>query len=658
MAEDQVINRDAPAEDDKAKVAYIKEWSDRIRKARDEDHKDAFERMREDMAFAAGDQWDGDKDKYVANIVLRHVNQRKSALYAKNPRAAAKRRQRLDFAVWDEKLETLAQAMAVGDTAILADYEQGMSHREMVARIGKTLEILFHHYLDEQNPRFKISAKSLVGRTLTCGVGYVKLGFQRIMGADVNPDLQAQIADVRAQLDRIERLSADLADGEMEMDAAGAEELKQSLKVLQSRAEVIIREGLVFDFPRTTSLIIDPDCVSIKGFVGAGWVAQEYLFSADEIKEKYKVDVGKEFTGYTKQGKKGAGKGKDMTCVWQVWDRVNGDTFTICDGYCDYLEAPHAPVVDIEQFFPYFPLVFNEVESEDELFPPSDVRLLRHMQKEYNRSREGVRQHRVANRPKYVSPKGSLEDADLDNLSGVSAHEIIEIGGLGPGERLEDKLAPVKHAPIDPAMYDTNFIFEDTLRVVGSQEANFGGTSGGTATESSIAEGSRLSSISSNIDDLDDLLTDLARCSAQVMLMELTAETATRIAGAGAAWPQMSRSEIAEELYLEVVAGSSGRPNKAQEIANFERLAPTLLQIPGITPEWLAKEALRRMDDSLDLTEALTDGMPSITAMNAAQRPGTGDPATDPAQQGAQGADKTTDPQQRQPGPQPAYPAG
>jgi hypothetical protein len=70
-------------------------------------------------------------------------------------------------------------------------------------------------------------------------------------------------------------------------------------------------------------------------------------------------------------------------------------------------------------------------------------------------------------------------------------------------------------------------------------------------------------------------------------------------------------------LLLEVEAGSSGRPNKAADIANFERLAPTLLQIPGIDPTWLAKEAIKRMDDGLDLSEAVRAALPSIVAMNA-----------------------------------------
>ena len=42
----------------------------------------------------------------------------------------------------------------------------------------------------------------------------------------------------------------------------------------------------------------------------------------------------------------------------------------------------------------------------------------------------------------------------------------------------------------------------------------------------------------------------------------------------------------------EIEAGSTGKPNRAAELANIERIMPFLLQIPGIDPKWLAKELL------------------------------------------------------------------
>ena len=89
-------------------------------------------------------------------------------------------------------------------------------------------------------------------------------------------------------------------------------------------------------------------------------------------------------------------------------------------------------------------------------------------------------------------------------------------------------------------------------------------------------------------------------------------------------------------MFLDIEAGSSGRPDQARELQNFERLAPILMQIPGIAPNFLAKEAISRMDDSIDLEDAIADGQPSIMAQNAVQ-PGAsaGPPGSQPP--GAQG---------------------
>ena len=99
----------------------------------------------------------------------------------------------------------------------------------------------------------------------------------------------------------------------------------------------------------------------------------------------------------------------------------------------------------------------------------------------------------------------------------------------------------------------------------------------------------------------------------------------------------MTLAEIVSELYLEVEAGSSGKPNQAVEIDNLQKIMPFLIQMPNINPQWLAKEMLRRMDDKADMVEAMAAGMPSIMVQNQMQQPGTGDPATSPEAQGGQG---------------------
>lgn len=693
---DTLVRREPDPNQPDANRAFVAELAEWVRQAKAH-HKRAFDRMREDMDFAlrgADKEWVAG-DNYVANITLRQVRARVSALYAKNPRIVARRRKRLDFAMWDEKPESFQMAagaaMGVGPDgmspvmpeqqmqamALMQDVQQGVAERLMYERVAKTLELAATYYINEQEPRFKPQAKQLIRRVATCGVGYFKLNYQRIMEPD--PDLNSKIADFTERLQHLERLIADAADEEFDEYCAEMEELRLAIASLQENPEIIVREGPLFTFPMSTAVIPDPNCRQLKGWIGQKRMAEEFILTPHQIQELYGVDVSKAFTPYSKLNPHDAMNphrrnwafvpsgdsqrdAKDQyAVVWEIYDAPTGLVFTVCDGYPEFLTPPARPRVQVEQFFPFWPVTFNDVEHHDEIFPPSDVRLMRHMQEERNRSRQMLREHRFANRPTYVTPSGAFEEEDKAKLQNHPANAILEMQGLDVGEKIADKIQALPTTPIDPNLYETGPFEQDLLQTIGTHEAHLGGTSGDTATEAAIAEGAKMSSDADARDELDDVLSEVMRAMGQVMLMEIAPETIRKIVGPGAVWPQLSRREIAEEIQLEIEAGSSGRPNKAQELANAERITPLLLQIPGVNPTWLAKQLLIRMDEKLDLTDALIDGLPSILAMNAAAKapaqPSTGDPASDPGQQGDKGGDNAPKGQQRPGGPQPAMPA-
>jgi hypothetical protein len=387
------------------------------------------------------------------------------------------------------------------------------------------------------------------------------------------------------------------------------------------------------------------------------------MLSSDEIKKIYKVDVGKSFNSYKRADigqnveslaakymgdslKDSDSLAQDVACVWEIYNKTDGLVYVVCDGYKDFLREPAAPEIYMERFYPWFAYVTNECDNEKTIFPPSDVTLIRHPQMEINRSREGLREHRVANRPLTVTAQGMLDEDDLAKLQNRPANAVVELNALQPGQKVEDLLQPLRGPGIDPNMYETNGAFEDILRSVGTQEANLGGTSNSTATESSIAQASMSSSLGSSIDDLNDVLTQLARAAGQILLLNVSKETVTQIVGPGAVWPEMSAQDVAQEIFLEIEANSTGRPNQAEEIQKAEKIVPLLLQIPGINPEFIAKELLRRMGDRFDMEEAFTADLPSIVAMNSAKglsAPGGG-AAPGAMTQGPQGAGNAQQP--------------
>lgn len=639
-------------------------------------HRDAYKQMKDDMQLARrGAPKDWPKDSYTANITGRHINQKVAALYAKNPKATAARRERLDFALWDEQEASLQMAfqtiqmyneMAMVDPmlanmppppeveqamALMQDFQQGMQQREMLGKIGRTLEILFDYYMKAQRPvEFKTSMKQLVRRAATCGVGYVKIGFQREYEQDAQ--ITSRLEDFRTQLLHIKGLQTKIERGESNEQEADERELMHSIESMQRQEFVLMREGLVYDFPEATRVIPDQACRSLVGFVGCRHLTVEYLYKPDEVSKIFDADLGNRFTPYSADGQsQGADDQPDLpfneeegadrnefVCVWEMYDKEAGQVYYMADGYPGFLRPPAPPDVYVENFWPLFALTFNDVEDPESPFPPSDVRLMSDMQAEYNRSRQGMREHRRAARPRFLTPRGVFSDEDKVRMGELEPFEVME-ANVGMDMDVSKALQTMPMPGVDPNLYETNQLFTDIQLVIGSQEAQFGGTSKATATEASIAEGSREAAVGSNVDDLDAFLTDVSRASGQVLLREMSPEKVNEIVGPGAVWPQMTLDQIADELYLEIEAGSSGKPNQAQEIRNWREMLPFLVQMPGIQPMWLARESLRRLDDRMDLTEAIAENVPAIVAQNRMAQPMMGEPGSDPTAQGDAGAD-------------------
>lgn len=671
-------------------------------------HRKAFDRMRRDMQVAT---WGADKtwgeDKYRANIIGRHVKMKTAALYAKNPKATAKRRDTLDFQVWDEsetslkmafELVAMATQMATQAAqtppqidpitgmarpvvpqlppgieeaqAVIADFQQGMSRRKMIKRYGETLERLFSYYMGEQKPvDFKRGMKQLVRRACTTGVGYIELGFQRETGP--RPGLSEELADARTRLDHLKNLAEQVAEGEIEPSDSEAAELEHSIEQLMSEPEIVLREGLITDFPQSTKVIPDSLCKQLDGFVGARHVTLEYTYTVDEVRELFGVDLKDSYTNYcvnsgsmreysandvleddyefvTPEKKKSG-----LVCVWKHYDKPSGLVYYVADGYAGFLRPPAAPDVFVEDFWPVYALTFNAVENDDELFPPSDVTLLLDMQKEYNRSRQGMREHRDAARPRWVFPNGIFDEEDPLRFQNMRPFEAVGLD-IDPQVKIGDVLQTMPVPGVDPNLYETGQYFSDAQLVAGAQEAQFGGVSKATATESAIAANATNASDGASIDDLDSFLTTIAKASGQILQREMSEEKVKEIVGVGAVWPPMTLEEVSREVFLEVEAGSTGKPNQAVEINNWSKMLPLLQLMPNINPTWLARETLRRLDDRMDLNEALSENIPSIAAMNQQTQLFPSDPASDPNAQGAEGANNSPTPDE-QPGSDPAF---
>ena len=105
---------------------YIRWWIDCIKNT-ERFRSKRFERMARCSKFVRGEMWEGqleDEDRYTVNIIQSEVQASVATLYAKDPTFVAKRKQRLDFKLWDENPKTFQEAqmaaLELGDPAAMA----------------------------------------------------------------------------------------------------------------------------------------------------------------------------------------------------------------------------------------------------------------------------------------------------------------------------------------------------------------------------------------------------------------------------------------------------------------------------------------------------------------------------------------------------------
>ena len=205
--------------------------------------------------------------------------------------------------------------------------------------------------------------------------------------------------------------------------------------------------------------------------------------------------------------------------------------------------------------------------------------------------------------------------------------------------------------PIDPALYERESVMNDVFLAVGSQSSNLGAQQGGEkATGQAIAEQSRVTGVSSEVDEQDKFLTEVMRIAGEMLLQGMQESTVKRKVGPGAVWPLSQRGadgmqaqgvltieDCLDQLVIKIEAASSGRANQALDIANWKEMWPSLLaaaQALGLSLAPLLKEQAKILGFKFDLDEWLASAPPMQPMGLPGQPPAPGQPQTG-AQRGA-----------------------
>ena len=572
----------------------LKRFQDRI-EANKDDHEKRTKEWEKNREYSSGKQHD-DGAKGLVRTNLIYVNQATIIphTYAKNPEIA------------------VSPSKAVDERRYAT-----------VKKFASSLEIVLDRMFIKDT-FLKKRMRSSLHSVYNTGEGWLKMFYQRDYATD--PVIKARIHDAQDNLERLERLLRLTKDGnDSKQHEADRDELKVMLESLQNQVEVVIQEGLVVDRVLSEDMmILDPTLTDFDMYLFADSLCQSIWMTKTDYEEQFQgwPEHGAPSLFRSRKDKQQPGsaseKAEDLVCVRELWNLRTNTVFTFGDGAKAWAREPYQPQKTPERWYPFYRLGWNFLDASAYALP--DVSTQRELQDEYNRSRTQWADAREESRPvRLVRGSGSLTQEDLDNIKNRKSRDLVVVNGK-PGSPLQDDLGELPPIPVDPAVYDTTPIRGDMEMVSGRGDASTGGMiEAKTATEASIMQQALVSRSDYRRDNTEDMLAEMAKAASEMLLQELTVQQVEYLAGTGAVWPQMAKHEVFNLVNIEIRAGSTQKPNQAQEQERWTTLLPIIketvmtvseLQAQGNLPlaetlRKILKETLRRFDERMDLEDLM-----------------------------------------------------
>jgi hypothetical protein len=586
-----------PKQDEKDAV---KIWLQRVARAEDNPaFKDWVTQLAEDRAYVAGTKHNDRTDKKLTrtNMIFSTIAASIPEIYAKNP-----------------------------DIAVTPTDAVPEAKMQQVKRFGQTGEKVLRKMLVEEG-RLKKRAKANIRSTSTTSIGVLKMVYQRELQGDPLivrriEDSQDQLANVEAAIQRLKK------EEDPAMLAKRRDELRSNLKALNAHKEVRIFKGFAVDRLKSEDfLILDESIVEFDEYVDASALAQRTWMTVDDAEALLKMKL-EGSTRYARprtddKAPTGGGQSPDNTapgdmyvCVLEIWDKKNGVVRTVVKGMNRWAREPYAPKFVAQRWYPFFVLAFNVIEGRWR--PISDVELLKGLQDEYNTTRTNFADVREKAAPKRIVRKGgNLSEEDVKNIMNSGNRDWVAVEG-NPATPIQQDVMQLEGLKIDPQAYDVTLIRNDMDLVVGRSDASRANLiKPKTATEAEIMQEAMSTRTSERRDVNEDLMSDMAASALEIALQDLTKQEVVQLAGEDAEWPDAPESveNIFRQVVVRVRAGSSGKPNQAQERDQWSKLLPQIADTAQKVAELrmqgnyqladalveLLRETLRRFDEHLDL---------------------------------------------------------
>jgi hypothetical protein len=545
---------------------------------------------------------------------------------------------------------------------------EGTDHFEDFARTGE----LIVSYLWKK-ARLRKTVRKTVRSTLSVATGWVKANM--ISEELPMPEVRSALNDKRETMMRLEgelALQKD-PDANTDPDVVAAreeeiEDLKEEIGDLDGQLEVAVKRQMAIDFVPAEAIQVSHDVKAIEDYLDANWMGDEMYVLKDDVLGRFseltaediveakvyyqappKEMTTRDVDNILPQGQLTAADAEGWTSnqseanavpfvrVIEIWDRIDKKIRTMIEGVKCWAKQPFAPNYPTSRFYPYFEVAFYEVDGQR--WPQSLSWRMYKLQDEYACTRSNYRLTRERSIPGIIFNNTAIDKDEARKIQESKAAEFIGLRPTEPDMPIQNIFAPKPIASYDPRLFDTSVIVQDMERVSGVQEALQAAVSSSmpkTATEAQIQQSGINARTTSDRDQLEWMLTDLAQYTMEQALQCMTQRDAQRIAGKKAYWPGPTEDgkpgmDI-EDLFtlcdIQIAAGSTGKPRAQMDQQAWGVILPLLQQLvdkivmlkeAGHLPlatayESLIKETMLRMGDDTDIDRFIPKITPNPTA--------------------------------------------
>jgi hypothetical protein len=473
---------------------------------------------------------------------------------------------------------------------------------------ARTLEIVISSLWKKGN--LKKPARKGVRSVLSNGEGW----FKATMVSEKRPQPEVETAlndaqETHARLVAQEKLLEDPHSAGADLEAEKAEKTAL-IDELKEKIELAVNRMFVVDYVETENIQVSTDINCIENYADADWIGNELFMTQDkalssfprlsveDIKtaKKYHQRAPKELTtrdidNVLPQGMMTAESAQSFTTatssqespeflrIVEIWDRRDKQIRTIIDGVKCWAKEPYPPPYPTSRFYPYFYFAFYEVDGQRHAQSLS-WRLYK-LQDEYSSSRSNFRLTRERSIPGVLFNATMLDEVEAKKLTESKSQEYTALRPSDPSAPLANLFAPKPVQSIDMRLYDPTLILNDMERISGVQEALSAAVSGPgnpkTATEANIQQSGTQARTTSDRDNLETMLTDLAQYTAQQALQCLEIRDVQRLAGQKAFWPHgMDIEDLFTLVEIQIEAGSTGKPRQATDMQAWSTILPLI----------------------------------------------------------------------------------